>query len=347
MAKIFNSPFVETFDGNGVPQAGALLYFYITGTTTPKNTYSDPDLAIGHLNPNPVVADVNGLWGPIYLAQDVDYKCILKTSAGVTVATRDPLLVIGTSVIAHQGSLIIGNASGADSELLISPTNGATLRSNGTTAAWQVTNLTVQKFLSGSGTYTTPANCTAIRVRVLAGGGGGGGVGGTTGPDGTTGTTSSFAGITAIGGGGGKGNTSSPPTTSGGAGGTGGAGAAFRVPGGTGGWGGTSGIIRPGGGVSGRGGAGAPLSIISGVSTGIAAAANTGGGGGGAGSTGTTETASAGGGGEYAEFIILAPSATYSYAVGGGGAGGIGTGSGLAIGGAGGSGSVYVEEMYY
>lgn len=349
MAKIFNSPFVETFDGNGVPQAGALLYFYITGTTTPKNTYSDPDLAIGHLNPNPVPADANGLFGPIYLAQDVDYKCILKTSAQVTVATRDPLLVINTSVIAHQGSLIVGNASGADSELLISATNGAALRSDGTTAVWRSPNYTKQVFLSGSGTYTTPTNCTAIKIYVQAGGGGGGGTGGTTGPTGTTGGTSSFNSVTAVGGSGGVG-TAGSTQGAGGVGGTGGTGtASFRIPGQAGGSiffnGGTGNVSGPGGGShTGPGGA-----IFSGTAAtaGAVAPTNAGGGGGGSISPGVTACGGGGGGGEYFELHILTPSATYTYAVGAGGAGGIGTGSGLAIGGAGAAGIVRIEEMYW
>lgn len=348
MARIFNSPFVEVFDGNGNPMAGAKIYFYITGTTTPKNTYSDPDLAIGHVNANPVVADANGLFGPIYLAQDADYKAILKTSADVTVATRDPLLVINSSVIAHQGSLIIGNASGADSELLISATPGASLRSDGTTAVWRAPNYTKQVFLSGSGTYTTPANCTAIKVYCQAGGGGGGGTGGTTGPNGTAGGTSSFNLITAIGGSAGTGVTGATQGV-GGIGGTGGAGSAsFRIPGQAGGVihfsGGTGAISGPGGGShTGPGGAIITAAV---ATTGGAASTNSGGGGGGSVSPGTTAPAGSGGGGEYFELHILSPSATYAYAVGAGGAGGIGTGSVAATGGAGAAGIVRVEEFY-
>src|SRR6185369_4212416 len=82
-------PLYVAIDGNGNPMSGALLYFYQTGTTTPQNTYTDSGL--GTPNANPVVADSNGLFPPIYLSSGPDYKMILKTSAGVTVATRDPV----------------------------------------------------------------------------------------------------------------------------------------------------------------------------------------------------------------------------------------------------------------
>ncbi len=345
MARLFNDPFCIAIDGNGNPMPGALLYFYLTGTTTPKDTYTDSGLTT--LNANPVVANAAGLFGPIYLATDAEYKVILKTSAAVTVATRDPLALLSTSVIGHEGSLIVGNALGADSELLINANADSTLRSTGTTVEWRRSNYTKQAFLSGSGTYTTPAKCTAIKVRVQAGGGGGGGTGGTTGPNGAAGTNSSFNSVVATGGGAGAGNATGTPLSGiGGAGGTGSTGtASFRIPGGDGGNADVSGALRAGGGGS-HMGQGAPMTYQAAAAAGTAAKANSGGGGGGSSSPGTTAAASAGGGGEYLELHILAPSASYTYAVGGGGAGGIGTGTGAATGGAGGSGIVIVEEFY-
>lgn len=65
----------------GVPAAGAKLFFYTTGTTTPLNTYSNANLAT--LNANPVVADSNGRFGDIFL-QDQTYRVILKDSTEAT-----------------------------------------------------------------------------------------------------------------------------------------------------------------------------------------------------------------------------------------------------------------------
>lgn len=67
-------------------------------------------------------------------------------------------------------------------------------------AAKVPTSWTRQVFLSGSGTYTTPSGCKAIRFRGVGGGGGGGGSGtsGSGGTGGTGGTTSLAAALTSI-----------------------------------------------------------------------------------------------------------------------------------------------------
>lgn len=96
MATLFK-PLDVQVDGNGLSMAGAKIYFYTTGTSTPRDTYSQSDLDPSHVNPNPVLADSNGLWPAIYL-DTTDYKAILKTADDVTVKTLDPLLVNPASV---------------------------------------------------------------------------------------------------------------------------------------------------------------------------------------------------------------------------------------------------------
>ena len=109
MANLF-LPFFTGVDGNGLSMAGAKIEFYTTGTSTPKATYSDSGLTTP--NANPVVADANGLFGPIYLASG-DYKAILKTSAGVTVATRDPVPGLGAGdTLTTRGDLLTRDATG-------------------------------------------------------------------------------------------------------------------------------------------------------------------------------------------------------------------------------------------
>jgi hypothetical protein len=85
----FPLPRQDCFDTNGNPRAGAKLYFYTTGTTTPLATYSNSGLTVA--NSNPVVADSAGLFGEIFLTQSAVYKVVLKTSADVTVWTADPV----------------------------------------------------------------------------------------------------------------------------------------------------------------------------------------------------------------------------------------------------------------
>ena len=200
--------------------------------------------------------------------------------------------------------------------------------------------VTVQTFLSGSGNWSRPAGCTAIKARWCGGGGGGGGRDAN---NGSTGGTSSFNGINALGGVGGSVGNANNGT--GGTGGSGGSGSAsFRVSGGDGDNGGGGQDPSPGGnggvnpfGGSGRGGS--PLST-----TPLAGKANTGAGGGGAGDSGGGNGGGGGGGaGEYCELFISSPAASIAYVVGAGGAGGA---AGTVAGADGGPGVVIVEEYY-
>lgn len=226
-------------------------------------------------------------------------------------------------------------------------TNGQVLTMGANDPAWGAGSTsapTVQVFTSSAGTYTTPANCTAILVRAVAGGGGGAGAGASTAPAGSTGGTTTFNSVNAVGGTGGAANNGA-----GGAGGTGGTGTAtLRVSGSAGG----GGFANSGNGTNGCGGnapffAGGAPAVFTQTATGISGIANTGGGGAGAGGTSGVYGAGGGGGsGEYMEILIASPDASYSYAVGAAGAGGVGTGSGAATGGAGGAGRIIVTEYY-
>lgn len=70
----------------GLP--GAKLYFYRTGTTTPQNTYTDEDLDVA--STNPVVADANGIFAPIYLDPTLpSYRVRYTTSADVLIYQVD------------------------------------------------------------------------------------------------------------------------------------------------------------------------------------------------------------------------------------------------------------------
>jgi len=219
-----------------------------------------------------------------------------------------------------------------------------------------VTLPTVQKFTSGSGTYTTPAGVKYIRVKMVGGGGGGSGsavngAGGDGGNGGSTtfGTTllsaSPGLGATTLGGAGGAASLGSGPLGIAIAGGGGANRIADVLT--------TAGMTGGGGGVSafggaGKGGGGFP-SAATGSTAGSAASTNSGSGGGGGGAewdAGFPSYSGAGGGaGGYVEAIITSPSSSYSYAVGAGGTAGT-AGSGGLAGGAGAAGVIIVEEFY-
>ena len=203
-----------------------------------------------------------------------------------------------------------------------------------------ITLPTVQRFTSGSGTWTPPAGCRYIRVRMV-GPGGGGGARLTNG--GQVGTDSVFGAWTAIHGDGGGGNGASA-LAAGGTGGANGAGTLItRVTGengssflsidstfNAGGHGGSSVFGGGGKGLNGAGEAGK---------------ANTGSGGSGSGNLGGIPGvggASGGAAGEYVEFFVSAPVAV-SYTVGTGGVGGPAGGN---AGGNGAAGVILVEEFY-
>lgn len=186
---------------------------------------------------------------------------------------------------------------------------------------------TRQVFTSSSGTYTTPAGCRQLRVRMVGGGGGGGGSG-TSAGGASNGSDSTFGSFTAKGATGSTGGVASGGNLnlSGGSG----SGAANVSPG----WGGAAG--------------GTPLGNTATASpnnVGRNGPANSGAGGGGAGTNATNPTGAGGGGGAYIEFFINNPSATYSYAVGGGGTGGA-AGTGGQAGGNGAAGIIIVDEIY-
>lgn len=73
-------------DGDGVPYAGGVLYFYTAGTSTPKAVYSTADgsVSLG----TSVTLDADGYAVAIYLAPG-GYKVILTDSGGVTLWTQD------------------------------------------------------------------------------------------------------------------------------------------------------------------------------------------------------------------------------------------------------------------
>lgn len=251
-----------------------------------------------------------------------------------------------TNPMTTGGDIIYGGASGVPTRLA-NGSAGQYLASGGGTAApvWTTVKApTIQKFTSGSGTYTTPTSPVPLYIRVVMVGGGAGAAGSGSSPGSVTAGGNTTFGTTLLAANGGA----LASGFNGGAGGTASLGSGpvgIAIQGGQ--AGGSSASLNTTlggmGGVSFLGGNGSG-GIISG--NGSAAAANSGSGGGGAGGNGTTTGPNPGGGaGGYVDAIITSPTTTYSYAVGVGGTGGTAGGSGFA-GGNGGSGLVVVYEYY-
>jgi len=108
--------FTQYFLNDGRVNAGGSIAFYETNLTTPKITYSDPDLTTA--NPNPVPLDAagrpqNDIWG------DGQYGAMLKDAGGVTLETRNHI------------------QSGADAGSVIPPLEvGKFLTNDGSNLSW-------------------------------------------------------------------------------------------------------------------------------------------------------------------------------------------------------------------
>lgn len=205
---------------------------------------------------------------------------------------------------------------------------------------------TIQRFTSGSGTYTTPAGVKYIRVTAIGAGGGGAGSGtASSAGDGGTGGNTTFGsslitsaggiggvdgGVGALGGFGGASTINGPALTILSASGTaGGSYSQYNV--------GTTFTSGPEGGAGFNGG---------GTGRGGSVSANSGSGGAGGGSSAVSVLPGNGGGaGAYSYAQINSPSATYAYTVGAAGTAGTAGTSGF-VGLAGSEGLLVIEEYY-
>lgn len=95
MSFIYFPHFFQPSNINGVPLAGAKLYFYASGTTTAITVYQDFNNTTPHTSP--VLADASGIFPPVYISDaTVSYKTVLKTALDVTVQTVDPIYTQNT-----------------------------------------------------------------------------------------------------------------------------------------------------------------------------------------------------------------------------------------------------------
>lgn len=111
-------PFQTAWDAAGAVEPGAKLYFYVTGTTTPKDTYSNSGLSVA--NANPMIADAAGRFGAIFLGSG-DYKVILQDADGVQIWSADPVAratpasatttVAGIVELATQAEGLVGTST--------------------------------------------------------------------------------------------------------------------------------------------------------------------------------------------------------------------------------------------
>lgn len=83
---VYNPQFTQLSDGNGDPLIGGKKSFYLAGTATPADTYTNNGFATKH--PNPVIADSRGIWPPIHFNAGA-YKCITTDQSDNVIFTED------------------------------------------------------------------------------------------------------------------------------------------------------------------------------------------------------------------------------------------------------------------
>lgn len=91
----FVLPYQTVIDGAGVPIPGAFLFFYVSETDTPLDTYANPTLTVP--NTNPVQADAAGRFGNIFMLGT--YKVVLTDADLNQIWTADPVMAPGSGEI--------------------------------------------------------------------------------------------------------------------------------------------------------------------------------------------------------------------------------------------------------
>ncbi len=85
-------PRAVRIQSDGRPHAGALAYFYETGTLNDKDVFTDSTLVTPFTQP--VQADSEGQFPPIYLDETQSYHLILKTASGLQIDNIDPYVSV-------------------------------------------------------------------------------------------------------------------------------------------------------------------------------------------------------------------------------------------------------------
>ena len=109
-ATLFKLPKVIVFDSSAALESGAKANFYITGTSTRQDTYTDKALTTPH--DNPVVADGNGVLAPIYLDDTLNYKVDVTDSLNSSLAGY-PVDDLATAATLVSDLASTANAKGA------------------------------------------------------------------------------------------------------------------------------------------------------------------------------------------------------------------------------------------
>jgi hypothetical protein len=144
-------PFEQQMDNSGEPLNGGTLQFYVAGTTTPQNTFSDLALTIPNDNPielNPAGRVMTNVYAPLNTLYDI----VLKDSDGNTIRTEEDVEVTGAD-FDPEGSGLFDIING-DLYPLLPPVVSASVSINYTNDDWGKATIRTN---AGTMTDTLPA----------------------------------------------------------------------------------------------------------------------------------------------------------------------------------------------
>lgn len=102
---LLNAPELQFVDADGNPYAGGTLGLFVTGTSTPKNSWIDPD---GHvLNTQPITLDSAGrciVWG------DGLYRCVLRDADGNLIFDKPSSTLVSAVMVPVVGAATLADA---------------------------------------------------------------------------------------------------------------------------------------------------------------------------------------------------------------------------------------------
>ena len=159
----------QFFDANGAPLGLGALSYYVAGTTTPQDTYSDS--AGAAVNPNPVILDGSGrLEVDVYLGSTANYKEVLASASATVSPWPDDNIPFATQAdwnapsgpnqILNKPALAAVATSGSYTDLSDTPSaftgDAGTGGTRGLVPAPAAGDALANKFLSAAGAWATP-----------------------------------------------------------------------------------------------------------------------------------------------------------------------------------------------
>ena len=132
MSRLFFIPQAVRINSIGVPFASAKANWYLTGTTTRTDTYTNNARSVAHANP--VIANSAGQFAAIYLDPAITYRLILTESDNTQIDDVDPVHVPFTAseiAVVDAG----GNYDGTDVETVLTDL-GDNYAKKSTTGTW-------------------------------------------------------------------------------------------------------------------------------------------------------------------------------------------------------------------